>query len=500
MDNPVYTAWIENCPFPTRVIDTPVEDWTPPDDAGLIVTHEQFRWESASTLRRIKTETKLPILILCDGVLEYRNSWQNPKIAPGSLYQTLFGHKLACLGRAPARIIESFGQVGACEVVGQPRFDLLQKSECLPVQNEGPFRLLVTTARTPAFTEDQHKNVVEGLRQIQERFERNCGAAGRKISLNWRLPDDIREELGIDPTPIELGKKPSVSEAIENSDAVITTPSTVYLDSLIKRRPTAILDFNNCPSFVPSAWTISAAKHINPVLEELAVPPPAKMLFQRMTLHDQLELDGNSETRLFKLFQVMIDAGVKARKNDADLILPPKILPDPRHGFSAPDDDFDLQALFPQSMAHQQSDIALLQQELAHALTRIDQNPLRLMDDKLAAKTATNLELMETLRDAEQRIQSANERVDEFTQQHAKMLSLLDIKRGQLDKKDSHIQDLKDLLQEANSELKSVRQKFQKQTQAMLNAAAQLQEDVKSTRIEQNSTDSRGEGSKDTKD
>jgi len=491
MDNPVYTAWIDNCPFPTKIIDKPVEDWTPPDDAGLVVTHEQFRWESASTLRRIKTETKLPILILCDGVLEYRNSWQNPKIAPGSLYQTLFGHKIACLGRAPARIIESFGHVGACEIVGQPRFDRIQQAKCPPVKSEGPFRLLVTTARTPAFTDRQHENVIMGLRNLKERFERNCGAADRKIAINWRLPEAIRAELGIESAPSGKGiKASSVSDAIDQADGVITTPSTVYLDSLIKRRPTAILDFNNCPSFVPSAWSITAAMHINPVLDGLADPPPAKMLFQQMTLHDQLELDGNSQQRLFKLFGVMIEAGIEAKKNDNQLSLPAKILLDQRTGVSSMGNDFDLQTLLPQSKAHQQSDIGLLQQELAHALSRIDQDPLKLMDDKLAAKTATNLDLMETLSQAEQRIDAANNRADEFTQQHAKMLSLLEIKRGQLDKKDSHIQDLKDMLQVATSDLKAVRQKFQKQTQAMLDAAAQLHEDVKSTRLDDNSSDS----------
>ena len=44
----------------------------------------------------------------------------------------LMGHKLACLGRAQARTVESWGGLGKCEIVGQPRFDEMMAREHLP--------------------------------------------------------------------------------------------------------------------------------------------------------------------------------------------------------------------------------------------------------------------------------------------------------------------------------------------------------------------------------
>ena len=143
--NLLYSTWIDDCPYPCKIVEGQAQDWKVPDDAGLVVTHEHFRWETISTLRRIYEEAKVPILILCDGILEFRNTWENPTIADGSVYQTIFGHKIACIGRAPARVIESFGNQGLCEIVGHPRVDDMYTAEHLPVQDSGPFRLLVTT-------------------------------------------------------------------------------------------------------------------------------------------------------------------------------------------------------------------------------------------------------------------------------------------------------------------------------------------------------------------
>ena len=49
----------------------------------------------------------------------------HPDIVPGSIFQPVVGHKIACLGRSQARILESWGNVGKCEIVGAPRLDRL---------------------------------------------------------------------------------------------------------------------------------------------------------------------------------------------------------------------------------------------------------------------------------------------------------------------------------------------------------------------------------------
>ena len=449
--NSLYSTWIDRCPHPCQIVDGPAQDWTVPDDAGLVVTHEHFHWETITALRRIHEVGKTPILILCDGILEFRNTWENPTIADGSLYQTIFGHKIACIGRAPARVIESFGNQGLCEIVGHPRFDKIYESEHLPVQDTGPFRLLVTTARTSAFSDQQHRQVVKGLTELKNRFARNNHVGNRVVDVNWRLSDALLNELHL-PIPAQTHKLPSLGDAIELADAVITTPSTVFLECLLKRRPVALLDFTNSPAYVPAVWQITAADHINSVLEELAAPSAAKMLFQRATLHDQVELGQNSRQRLFALFGEMINAGQKALESGDPLCLPVRILSDPQRGIARIDDSFDLSTLFPNSPVFQDKDVARLQQELVHAIARLEQLPRELhdRDEKIASMTAA-------LESAESRITKANQRVQAAAERQQEMMQVLEKQREQMQKKSSHIDHLTSLLEEANQQLKASR-------------------------------------------
>ena len=463
--NSLYSTWINQCPHPCKIVNSPAQDWQVPDDAGLVVTHEHFHWETITTLRRIFEQSKIPILILCDGILEFRNTWQNQTIADGSVYQTIFGHKIACIGRAPARMIESFGNAGLCEIVGQPRFDEMYESEHLPVQDSGPFRLLVTTARTPAFNEQQHRQVVQGLTELKNRFARNNCVASRSVEVIWRLSDALLNELSL-PVPNRSHKLPSLEDTIELSDAVITTPSTVFLESLIQRRPTALLDFTNSPAFVPAAWRITATAHINPVLEELASPTAAKMLFQRTVLHDQVELGQDSRQRLYALLREMIDAGQQAQQSGEPMCLPARILSDPQRGIARIDDTFEMSSLFPNSPMFRNNDVARLQQELVHAIARLEQLPKDLYnrDEQILKKSEHIASMSATLEEAEARIEKSNRRVDQGAAAQKESRDFIEIQRSQIKEKEHEIFCLKRKLKETQSQLETTRDQLQKRT------------------------------------
>ena len=137
---------MDDCSLPCSVVRDFAADWTPPPDAGIVITHMHYRWEELSALRKLTESNRVPVLVLADGVLEYRNTWEHPGIPQGCIFQPVCGHKLACVGRGQARVIESWGNPGRCEVVGMPRLDHLSTNAAPPVRTEGPFRLLIATA------------------------------------------------------------------------------------------------------------------------------------------------------------------------------------------------------------------------------------------------------------------------------------------------------------------------------------------------------------------
>jgi hypothetical protein len=435
--NSNYSSWLHECPVACEIVEQFPPAWTPPRDAGILITHMHYRWEEINTLRRVLEAGRVPILILADGVIEFRNTFINPTIPHGSIFQPVIGHKLACIGRGQARVVESWGNVGKCEIVGLPRFDDLLDRECIPVNEEGPFRLLVATATTPAFTATQREFVLKSLTDLRDRIRRNPWVNRRRLEVHWRLTDGLANELGIEEQNRQEPGSISLESVIESSDAVITTPSTLYFESVMKRRPTAILDYGNHPQYFSPAWTISAPAHIAPVLDEMSNPTPAKMQFQRSVLHDQLECASAAKPRLFALINSMVESGNEAKRKGESLHFPTRILTDPQRGIQVVESEFDNSMLYPDGKYFYNENVLQLQSELSQAIHRLEQLPLDLH------RKNCHIDDMEAhLDQAEQRISEYRDKVDH-------LMSVIDQKNEYLARKNEHIQSMQQHLQEA---------------------------------------------------
>lgn len=371
----VYTPWMEHAPIPCEVVKSSPATWDPPDDAGIVITHMHYRWEEIHALRRIYEDGKIPILILADGILEYRNIWEHPDLADGCVFQPIVGHKLACIGQGQTQVIESWGNIGKCETVGLPRLDQYWHQSPAPISREGTFRVLIATANTPAFDQEQRAAVIESLSHINTRLSVNSKVNGRPIDVTWRLTDGLDRELGLATTDEDAAQRVPLSEAIDQVDAVITTPSTLFLESIAKKRPTAILDFHNTPHYVNSAWMINAPKHFNDIIRELAAPPASKMLFQESILSHQLRHDGEACGRMIELIREMVTEGESARAESRPIKLPHRILHDQRKGFPRVPSGYPLADQYPDNDVFRNEDLCQLQLELNAAIERLDSLP-----------------------------------------------------------------------------------------------------------------------------
>lgn len=374
LSSSLYTSWISELGFPVEVVEQCPTDWTLPADCGIVVTHEHYRWEEVSALRRIYEQRAVPILILADGILEYRNTWQNPTVPDQSLFQPLIGNKIACIGRSSARMIESWGNAGKTEIVGLPRLDSLieNAAQSAVSRNQNHFRVLIATATTPAFDDQQRETVVRSLRELQSWLNDNREVARREISATWRLTDGLAEQLQIADTSSDQDDVEPLQETIRKCDAVITTPSTIFLECALLGKPTALLDYHQVPQYLSSAWTISSAEQISQTLAELAEPPQPKMDFQHFVLHDQLECQSPAAPRMRELVEKMIRIGQDFSSSEP-IAMPANLLASSatrqQNSFaSTGDDTFDTQQL------------DRLRSELSQAVHRLETIPRELAD------------------------------------------------------------------------------------------------------------------------
>lgn len=340
LDSPVYRPWLESPPegIAVRVLADYEVAQELPCDVDLLVTHNHYRWDELAVLRRAMSMNDRGVLVLADGITEFRNSWQNPTTPAGSLMQPAVAHKIATLGAAQSRLWESWGNVGKCEAVGLPRLDDRarsfgwwnnQHSETPPAKrqenNPSSPTLLICSARTPAFSDAQWDIALSQFKSLQQALIQNPPTVGDQlVAIRWRVSDRIREHLQIAADQCSTG---DVSSAIDHATAVITTPSTLQLEAMLARRPVAILDFFNVPLYVPAGWQITAPSQVHSTVSEILNPSPERLFYQQTQLLDQLCCDSSAVDRMWRLITTMAKIAHRQRRAGRAICFPEHILP-----------------------------------------------------------------------------------------------------------------------------------------------------------------------------
>ena len=357
------------------------ETWNPavveavkPD---LVVCVNDWPDEVAACLDTAR-RARIPSLVLQDGILEWRCQYENPLFGAGGgapQHQPVLADKIACLGVQSARHIAAWGNADKVEVTGMPRLDYLRGRASPPLRRPGN-RLLVMTAKNPGFTPEQRAVTLRSLRDVKSALE------GRSdLDVVWRVGRSLAETLGVQ-TQFEAAASEELVAILERVDAVITTPSTALLEAMLAGRPVAALDYHNVPRFAPTAWTISAAEQIAPVLADLLTPSPRKMAFQQMCLRDSLECDEAAAPRVARLMREMVVAArslpATARWQLPANMLGASLAPVPTAGP-------ELEDLYPEQALYADRDVRELQVRLARSQKENEQLRQALRERGLAS-------------------------------------------------------------------------------------------------------------------
>ena len=319
------------------------------DDYDLALVSFEFFPDYALRVAQM-VDAGVPTLHVMEGMVEWRDVWENPRSRDPDLgvplLQPVLSHKIACYGAAQARLLESWGALGQCEVVGCPRMDPLIGRTPRERAPGDPWRLLVTTATNPGHTQDQRAAALAGLRDVSQWQSENPAMAGAPVEVLWRVTEGLAQAANV--AEPRSGWKGSMADVLGRVDAVVTGPSTVQYEAMLHGLPVALLDYTNSPHYVPAAWRITAPRHIGPAFSGLFERSEARMLYQTFILRDHLESRTPAAPRLATLAERMIQHGRAARRRGETLRLPSRILDDPPWRSHAPDQEYDLVRLFPE--------------------------------------------------------------------------------------------------------------------------------------------------------
>ena len=333
-------------------------------DVALFFSEHFDRFRQAITELKQK---KVATIYMIDGILEWRNAWENrtDEVACPFAMRPVLSHKVVCIGENQARILNGWGNTGKTEIVGVPRFDRYtqQASERTAKSDGSRFRLLVMTAKTPAFTDDQWSAVRRSIADVKAYADQHSDS----VEVIWRLTGGLAEEFDVPNSASDLTGS-QLCDQLDKADAVISTPSTAVVESMLAGKPTALLNYYECPSYLNLAWSISHTTQLTSVVAQLIAPTPHKMHFQDQQLQQLLYRESSASQRLMRLVRTMQKIASECVFKGVSLDFEPNLLPLPQLSPIT----FNSQAMFPETMEFAESSLIETQAQLAHARRHAD--------------------------------------------------------------------------------------------------------------------------------
>lgn len=272
-----------------------------------------------------------------DGILEWRNAWENSPEEPACPWtmRPVLSQKVACIGAAQAAMLDTWGNSGKTEITGLPRLD--EAVAAMPARIDSPrlpgnrqsLRILVATAKWPAYTAEQFRLVRQSLQDVFGFSLSNPVFRGVSLEWHWRLTANLASEIGVNnSSTAESGQ--TLQQVLGGVDALITTPSTLALEAMLAGLPVVLLDYTNSPAWVPAAWSITSRSQINDIVARLVAPEYSRLHWQRSVLLNNLQVAEPAAKRMVHLCREMIRLAHDCRSRGTPVRFPARILDVPQ--------------------------------------------------------------------------------------------------------------------------------------------------------------------------
>lgn len=206
-----------------------------------VIVHADCTGTNAITIHNTPiepTQPIQPILLQMDGVLEYANTFLNTN-AGEQLLQPAPANVVLASGVHDRSILQALGNRAVA--TGLPRLgrfaDRVQAQRVESCQG-----ILVASANQPAFTQGARSRLIASFKHIK------AYAAKQNLPIRWRIESTIAYELGVENDETEL------AESLAQVRCVLTSASTLAIESMIANKPTAIIHPHPWPLWIPCAW------------------------------------------------------------------------------------------------------------------------------------------------------------------------------------------------------------------------------------------------------
>ncbi len=226
--------------------DTPP---TLPSGVRVVALADTLRLESIGAIRAARARS-VPTLLLMDGIVEWRNTHENPSVDRAFLRPAPVD-LIACAGWVDRATLRSLGN--DARATGLPR--LATDRPRHPLGD----RLLIATARRAAFNEQEHARLRCALEAVRDATDRLA------IPADWRISPRLAHELGVERDTKTL------ESSLQSARGVLTSVSTLMIEAMGAGRPTGLIHPHPTPLLHNALATWGAS-------DERSAPDPAPFI------------------------------------------------------------------------------------------------------------------------------------------------------------------------------------------------------------------------------
>ena len=265
---------------------------------AIIVSDEY--WQPSRLAIAACRASGIPTFHVMDGIVEWRNLYENPRTAipenGAPLFQPLMSDLTFTMGHAQKTVLQWLGNTNVV-ATGLPRLDDLTVRPCRTIPAQIPARLLIATANTPWFDAEQESVFRREFSRLVSLLT-NLPVTSRPVSCTWRIAQVVAQAFNLVVRP-----DVPVAVALAECDALITTPSTLAVEAMLQGVPVLVFDPFACPPFTPSAWSATSAEGVIQLLPSLLAPCPNRCRLQDSLCHAIAPSDGGAAKRVAMTIQ-----------------------------------------------------------------------------------------------------------------------------------------------------------------------------------------------------
>ncbi|CAH6924578.1 conserved hypothetical protein [Vibrio chagasii] len=227
---------------------------------------------------------KYAMIAIQDGVFDLSNALKNKKhVYP--LHMPMVNDFLFCLGEHEKKLLRELNPSKSVYSY-QPKF-LSELIDLKMENNKKKFDFLITTANTAYFDDFEFNELITLLVNIILELDKNEHNYILRI-YDPEIISYLEDKVGRKLVNITTGDFKSV---VNNVECVLTTPSTIAVESMLLNKPVGTLYYRDEPLLTQTGWIIHRSSNLPSVVSQMVLKDDDRMLIQSALLKNYIDVD-----------------------------------------------------------------------------------------------------------------------------------------------------------------------------------------------------------------